>query len=158
MTEIILGNYVMSEFKVLSNDRGRVSFKVNSTIRMINREDVDKVKTLIFENLGKWENLVKSSFQLFYEIGIIDRSKNLAPIYNEPSGIQRYTDLWAEWDAMNRCIWVSISLTPEEYEKRRTNCVAPLIDISEIESQLKNIPKWIDLQRTLKSIKETCLL
>jgi hypothetical protein len=104
---ITLGNYKLN---VENNDvnSGRVALKVESAIDVLGEKDVENIKTLISENLGKWESLVKSSFQLFYEIGIIDASKNLPQIYNQPSGMELYQELSAEGDRWSRCIWVSI--------------------------------------------------
>lgn len=154
MTNITLGNFNLTDFKVHGDGSGSISFKVDSAIRMINSEDIEIIKKLIFENLGKWENLVKTSFQLFYELGIIDRSKDLAQNYKQPSGLELYECPSAEWDNMNHCIWVSIALNQEEYEKRRANHVSPIMELEEIESQLSNIPKWLDFQKTLKNVKE----
>jgi len=128
--------------------------KVEPVFRRFDEKDVEGIKTLIAENLGKWESLVKSSFQLFNEIGIIDGSKALAQIYNQPSGMELYEEVSAEgggnWD---NCIWVSIALTQEEYQKRRASKITPVMAGSEIESQLNNIPKWIEAKRALEGIK-----
>ncbi|MCW3983246.1 MAG: hypothetical protein NWE96_04545 [Candidatus Bathyarchaeota archaeon] len=149
---IILANYRLS---IENHDEksGRVVLKVEPVFRRFGEKDVEGIKILIAENLGKWESLVKSSFQLFYEIGIIDGSKALAQIYNQPSGIELYEEVSAEGDPWGDCIWVSIALTQEEYLKRKASKITPSIAASEIESQLNNIPKWIDAKRALEGIK-----
>jgi hypothetical protein len=132
---------------------GRVVLKIEPAFHRFDEKDIESIKKLISENLGKWESLVKSSFQLFYEIGIIDGSKTLAQIYNQPSGMELYEEVSAEGDNWDSCIWVSIALTQEEYQKRRTSKINPIMSSSEIESQLNNIPKWIEAKRALEGIK-----
>jgi len=127
--------------------------KIEPAFHRFDEKDIESIKKLISENLGKWESLVKSSFQLFYEIGIIDGSKTLAQIYNQPSGMELYEEVSAEGDNWDSCIWVSIALTQEEYQKRRTSKINPIMSSSEIESQLNNIPKWIEAKRALEGIK-----
>src|SRR3972149_3877950 len=107
--ELILEKYRFSNFKVFEGNR--VIFKVDSNTYKITTEDEENIKKLITENLGKWENLVKTSFQLFYELGIIQPPKDLAQIYKQPFGIEIYDNPSVEWDNRERCIWVSIALT-----------------------------------------------
>ena len=149
--ELILEKYKFSNFKV---DGNRVIFRVNSnTCKITTEEDEENIKKLITENLGKWEYLVKTGFQLFYELGIIQPPKDLAQIYKQPFGIEPYEYPSVEWDNMERCIWVSIAFTQEEHEKRRENHSNPIMQVEEIVSQLNNIPKWQAFEKAMKNIK-----
>ncbi len=150
--ELILDKYKFSNFKVLDGDR--VLFRVNSNTYSITAEDEENIKELITENLGKWENLVRTSFQLFYELGVIQPSVNLAQNYKQPFGINLYENPSIETDSMNRCVWVSIALTQEEHNKRRENHSTPIMKVEEIMTQLNNIPKWQAFKEAMKSIKE----
>jgi hypothetical protein len=152
-TRITLGDYTLCDFEYHGDANGRVSFKIESVIRMLGEKDVEKIEMLISENLGKWENLVKSSFQLFYEIGIIDHSKNLAQIYKQPSGIELYEKPLVKFEQWEHCIYTSIALTQDEFERRRANHITPIMTLSEIETQLNSIPKWIETKRALENIK-----
>jgi hypothetical protein len=81
--------------------------------------------------------LIKSSFQIGYELGIIDHSKDLAPNYKQPSGIELHENVSAEWDSMSRCVWVSIALSEFELEIRRMKGKKTIIAEIEIQTQIK---------------------
>src|SRR3990170_3850361 len=150
--ELILEKYRFSNFKVFEGNR--VIFKVDSNTYKITTEDEENIKKLITENLGKWENLVKTSFQLFYELGIIQPSMNLPQNYKLSFGTEPYEYPTIEAENMNRCIWVSIALTQQEYGRRLENHSNPTMQVEEILSQLNNIPKWKAFKEAIKSIKE----
>ena len=79
---------------------------------------------------------------------------HLAPNYEQPFGNELYENPAVELDNLGRCMWVSISLTQAEYEKRRNSKLSPIMKVEEIISQLNNIPKWIDFEKTLRNLKK----
>jgi hypothetical protein len=151
MSTVILDKYTFSGFKLVANG---VIFAVHSNSYKVTDVDAEKIKKLITENLGKWENLVKTSFQLFFELGFIQPTIHLASNYEQPSGIELYENPTVEIENFNRCLWVSISLTQDECEKRRNNNLSPLMKVEEIITQINNIPKWIDFEKTLTNLKK----
>ncbi|MFH0817552.1 MAG: hypothetical protein V1909_02855 [Candidatus Micrarchaeota archaeon] len=148
--EFTFGKYTFSEFSMLDNDTVRCKVQTNSLA--MTEEDANNVSGII-NNMGKWENVVKTGLNLLAELGIGNLSQATTQNNEIPFEIEPYEPR-ASLDGFNRCLWVFFSLTSEEYRRRENAQINPIIQPEEITSQLANIPKWKAFGKTVEIIKE----
>jgi len=150
--EIVLGNYKFSDFTI--SNSSTVCFKAtNNNSSYATQEDSEFIKDEINNNLGKWESVIKTGIHVFAELGIIQPEQTTLQNYEKSFGMELY-ECKVSLSLRDNCIWVSISLTQGELQKRQGANVSPIIQIQEITNQMRNIPKWRAFGKTMKIIKE----
>jgi len=155
LEEIVFEGYKFSEFSIL--DDTTVRFKVTSNFIDFTKDDVIYIEDIIKNNLGKWESLIKTGLHIFSELHIIQPEQAVLQNYEKPFGIELYKSPSVEIDGLHDCLWVFISLTPEERRKRQSANVTPILQVEEIKRQISNIPKWKAFEKTIKIAKEQWL-
>ena len=155
LEEIVFEGYKFSEFSILNDTT--VRFKVTSNFIDFTKDDVIYIEDIIKNNLGKWESLIKTGLHIFSELHIIQPEQAVLQNYEKPFGIELYKSPSVEIDGLHDCLWVFISLTPEERRKRQSANVTPILQVEEIKRQISNIPKWKAFEKTIKIAKEQWL-
>jgi len=116
--------------------------------RKITDEDVNEIKE-VFGSMGKWEVVVETGKSLLKDLGIIKKSENDA---KREFGFEKYD---IKYNIKEEEIKVEIRLKPDESlrrTRRDSNRAIPFIE--EILEQIKNIPKWQKLEKTLSELKD----
>ena len=125
--ELIVEGYKFSEGTV---NVDTVTLKVTTYTLRYTQDHLNQV-TDIMKNLGKWEGLIKTGLDIFAELGLGQPSQTTLDKYEKPFGIELYDSLAIEIDNRmdSRCLWVSISLTDEERQKRQNAEIRPIIQL-----------------------------
>jgi hypothetical protein len=146
-TEIQIESYRFWSFKIEGN---LVTFLVAHLIgRDVTEEDIKKVKAIL-DDLGKWENLVKTGLHLFSELKIGNIQQADLQNYDRSFGKELYEmDIKKTNDDIMRG---TVLLVTEERHIREEMHVEPIFSDSEMYNQIDNIKKWRTLEKTLLHI------
>jgi hypothetical protein len=158
MPEIEDGDYRFENFSEIGCT---VSF--NAVLIVMNRdlteEDTSAIKAA-FGDLGKWENLMKTSINLLKDLGVTKVPDETVEVYNKPLGY----DLYSIQVGLNRFddrIGIVFSLSPDERRKRRAKELRvnrnnydyePKITVDELYGQISNLLKWRTFKKTLTNL------
>jgi len=117
--------------------------------RKVTDEDIHELEEY-FDDMGKWENFVKAGKSLLQDLGI--------PIKIEKEekrefGVEKYEKQLEKTD-YDKSIMVTIKLTAKEISRRSARSKNVMLPPKEIREQLKNVPKWQTLKKTLSELKE----
>jgi len=116
--------------------------------RNMTEDDLKELK-LFFGDIGKWENLSIAIRNLLKDLGIIIR-EGTEPM--KEFGSEKYN---IEWQMNHEFALITIRLAPEERRRRTEVDRQPVeLTLKEITEQVKNVPKWQVLKRTLSDLKE----
>lgn len=113
--------------------------------RKFEEEDLQEIQGF-FNDMGKWEIFVDLGRRLLEDLGINSEDKGERATL---SGSERYE---FKYDVKGDRIHVEIELRPDE-RKRRSAQKKDDISIAEIIEQVKNVPKWQALTRTISELK-----
>jgi len=152
--DIIFEDYTFAEFSLL--DASTVRFKVTSQSIEVCEEDERRVEGILNNSLGKWESLMKTGLQMLSELRIIQPEQAVLQDYEKPFGMKLY-NLRADVDSLRDCIWVFVSLKPEERRRRQSANVTPIFQVDEVRNQLGNISKWKAFEKAMRIVKEQWL-
>jgi len=121
------------------------------TIERRNFTDQDESELKAFLNdMGKWENFIKAGKNLLEDLGINTKT---GKEHQEEFGIEKY--VITKFEKKDERLTVTIELTSEESLRRtRGDSKFSTLPIEEIREQLKNVPKWQTLKKTLSELKE----
>lgn len=116
------------------------------------REVTDKDKHELeefFGDMGKWESFVEVGKSLLQDLGIPLEIKEKE---RREFGVEKYKK---DFEIIKRdeSIMVTINLTDEE-SSRRAWRARGMLSVEEIREQLKNVPKWQILKKTILELKE----
>jgi hypothetical protein len=145
MSEIEAEGYRLWNFQIL---KSLVTFNVAPVGRDAKEEDVKKVMAIL-DDLGKWENLVKTGLHLFSELKIGNIQQADLQDYEKPFGKEQYQIALKQVDEN---IEVAIRLTVDERHIREQKNVDPIFSVPEIYNQINNISKWKAFEKTLLDI------
>lgn len=140
-------NYKFVEFNQV--DRV-VNIKIVPTEgRDITDHDITEIEEFLHE-IGKWEALIKTGFNLLSDLKIVQIDPETATYYKREFGPQKY-NVRVTSGSMNLSINARISLTSEERRRRED----PLLPVQEVYRQIENIPKWRTFIKTRQLLSES---
>ncbi|MGD0645544.1 MAG: hypothetical protein ABSA75_11630 [Candidatus Bathyarchaeia archaeon] len=148
--EIVLGGYKLSKFDIVDNAIRFVAIPISGEVSVGDKAIITET---ICNNLGKWESLMNTALNIFSELGISQPTEEVLKNYEKPFGMELYQEPSVNKESLSDIFWVFISLNQQERIKRKNAKLDPILTIDEIVSQLRNIPKWIAFEKTLKTVK-----
>jgi hypothetical protein len=116
--------------------------------RDVNSKELDKLEAML-DDLGKWENLVKSWRILLSELKMITLQAPDVISYEKPYGPDQLEIAINQVD--NRTLEVSVRLANDEQCIREQRKMEPL-SVKEIWSQISNLSKWRGIHKTLADL------
>ena len=156
--DIQIEKYVFYEFR---EDAVSVIFRVKRfNNKHMEEEDKNRISEL-FGYMGKWETLLKPCIQLINDLDI-SVGKEVRKDYEQPFGREKYCFDFSKPKrdrAMNadpsrpsyQPLHIEIQVNLTDAEKQIREDSKPCQE--EIKNQLKNIPKWMDLIKTVDLVK-----
>jgi hypothetical protein len=143
-------SYTFTEFQALERNPNTIRFRASpDSGNDVVQDDIVCV-TAILRDMGKWESLINTGLSIFSELGFIHAEENAHPL---TFGTQLYGNPTVELDNSRDFLWCFISLTTDERHRRERTGLNPIFQTLEIESQLKNVPKWKAFEKTLTLLK-----
>jgi len=135
------------EFTDFLETRISVEFKaVPLERRIVNDADIDTIREFL-QDIGEWESIIKGVRYLLSEIEIISAVSSAAEDHN----FQDYI-----WDisvgSVHQWVDVRVRLSPDERHLRQGLKRSTKLNIEEIHRQLKNIPKWKALEKSVNLV------
>ena len=153
MAEVIkVENYTFTELGILERNPSTMRFRATPDSGNDAVEEYIGRITIILNDMGKWESLVNTGLSVFSELGFIHAEGQ--NVYPPPFGTQLYNNPTVELDGSRDFLWCFISLSTDERHKRQHAGFNPIFQAGEIESQLKNVPKWKAFEKTLTLLKK----
>ena len=118
----------------------------------ITNEDLEEL-TQFFNDMGKWESLMKMGISLIEDLGIIPISETIKENYQKEFGAENYIIELERPD--ERVVRVELRLTNEECLRRSGGERGSGIRLleEEIIRQVKNVPKWRALIKIISQIR-----
>ncbi|HMK94807.1 MAG TPA: hypothetical protein VK536_05330 [Candidatus Limnocylindrales bacterium] len=116
--------------------------------RDLNKKELDKLEAML-DDLGKWENLVKSGQTLLSELKMVTLQPADAVNYEKPYGPDQYETAINQVD--NKTLEVSIRLVNDEScirEERKME----LLSVKEIWDQISNLSKWRCMHKAIEDL------
>lgn len=117
--------------------------------RDLTNDDLSELK-LFFDDMGKWENLSITTKNLLEDLGIISKKGTEEP--KKKFGSEKYN---IEMQDKDDFVMITIRFTPEERRRRtREGRQSEELSLKEITEQVKNVPKWQMLKKTLSDLRK----
>lgn len=152
--EILIDDYKFRNFGI--EDRGTIIITFGAV--RINQNDVtkeDKEKIVnILKDMGKWEALVRTGFNIFSEIGIGHFERDTLVDSKKRYGAELYEITTNQWEGSPYRATIEIRLKVDERHRRDDLTIDPNFSPEEIYNQIVNIPKWKAFEKTIELIKE----
>jgi len=126
-----------------------VAFRaVTVTGRDVQKNDAEWIKAY-FEDMGKWETVVKTMMNLAIDTGIADIKSETAKKYEVEFDAKNYEI--ESLEARHAILGGTIYFSPEERRRRsgRNPFQEIQLPLDEILDQARNVQKWRNLKRTL---------
>jgi hypothetical protein len=123
-----------------------VNFEVMPIAANVNTKNLEKLESIL-DDLGNWENLVKSSFYLLSELKIGNIQQ---PYFGKAAGKGLYEIALTQVDDKN--LEVSIRLAAGERCIREQRKEDPMFSVSEIYDQITNIGKWRTFKKSVSNL------
>jgi len=102
-----------------------------------------------FNDMGKWERITEAGKSLLEDLGLATKVEEQGKI---ESGYENYN---VKLDKKDDRVNVRITLTKEESLRRtKGDSYRGELSLEEITEQVKNVPKWQTLKKTLGELKE----
>jgi hypothetical protein len=117
-------------------------------------DDEKEVKDML-EDLGEWEDLIRTGLSLIEDLGLKPADEAMTRRYKEPTRVEKcdikYVGIVPPWTEVFR---IAIHLRTEEMRRRAGTSGAEItLPAGEIFEQLRNLPKWQTLMRAVSSIR-----
>lgn len=111
-------------------------------------EDDLRELQLFLDDIGKWENFTVATRNLLEDLRLVNNKATVEPI--KELGVEKYKiEIKREYQR----IMITIGLAPEE-RHRRTKSQSAEFELKEIIEQVRNIPKWQMLTKTLSDFRK----
>lgn len=123
--------------------------------RDITDDDINNVKGF-FEDIGKWETLIRSAINLLEDLNIVKVDERTKGYFRKEFGKEKYILEEMDVPRWETCRF-SIRLDPKERHLREARNQNGILSVEEIILQIKNIPKWKNLTKTTRSVKVSVL-
>ena len=109
----------------------------------------------IFNDMGKWENLMNTGMNFLTELGIIPITKIDKEQRQREFGAEKYNGRVEKGkdSAGNEIVKVIFGLTEDEIHRRENLKLNTSLSEEEIKDQVKNVPKWRTLTKTINQLK-----
>lgn len=118
----------------------------------ITEEDLKELKQF-FNDMGKWEGLMKMGISLIEDLAVLPISKTIKENYQKESGAEKYI---IKFDRANEnLVRAKLRLTKEECLRRSEGKRGSGVQLLKVEiiRQLKNVPKWRGLTKITSQIR-----
>ncbi|MCK4952889.1 hypothetical protein KAS14_03825 [Candidatus Bathyarchaeota archaeon] len=148
---------VRIEKHVLSIEQSKDLVIVN--IQRIDKQNITDIDIQelqqIFNDMGKWENLMKTGINFLNELGITPITRINKEFYQREFGAEKYNGkVEREKDPSgNEIVKVIFELTEDELHRRENQKMKTSLSEEEIKEQIQNIPKWRMLTKTINHLK-----
>lgn len=145
--QIELEGYRFWNFK--SGDQ-QVTFNVIHLFgRDLNTKELDKLETLL-DDIGKWENLVKSAQNLLSELKMVTPPLADTVDHEKPYGSDQFETAINQVD--DKTLEVSLRLVNDERCIREQRKMKPL-STKEIRGQISNLSKWRCIRKAIEDLQ-----
>lgn len=117
--------------------------------RDVTDEDVEEIKKF-FEDIGKWETLLKTGINFLSDLEIIQVSEETQRYYQKEFSPEKYrieVNKLSYW-----LIKARVHLSGEERHRRSGG--EPQLLVDEVYKQVKNIPKWKSFIKTSQLLRQ----
>lgn len=152
--EIFIDDYKFDNFRMEGRDTSTIFFDAARVDRNdVTNEDKEKIVNMLSE-LGKWEALVRTGFNLLSEMGIGPFERATLDGCEKKFGVELYEFRAVQWRRNPYCSTFEIHLKVDERHRREDRNIEPIFSTKEIYDQITNIPKWKAFEKTMKIIKE----
>ena len=132
---------------------------VTVSIQRIDKQNITEIDIQelqqLFNDMGKWENLMKTGINFLTELGITPIDGINKEFSQREFGAEKYNGkVEREKDSSgNEIVKVIFGLTEDELHRRENQKMKTSLSEEEIKEQVQNIPKWRMLTKTINQLR-----